>query len=66
MQRFVYCRQCDVPTTHAEDTSWAPMRWQCLTCKLRSFDDELEIALGLYLLRPRDRFGELLKDGKAK
>jgi hypothetical protein len=42
------------------------MRWQCLTCKLRSFDDELEIALGLYLMRPRDRFGELLKDGKAK
>lgn len=62
MRRYVYCRRCDVPTTHAEDASWAPMRWQCVACKLRSFDDELEVAHGLYLLRPRDRFGLLIGD----
>ena len=52
MQRFVYCRRCDKRTTHAEDRTWAA-RWQCTTCKLRSFDDELEVAIGLYTLRTR-------------
>lgn len=52
MQRFVYCRRCDKRTAHTEDRSWSA-RWQCTACNLRSFDDELEVAHGLYLLCER-------------
>jgi hypothetical protein len=32
---------------------------------LRSFDDELEIAHGLYLMRPRDGFGLLIDEARS-